>query len=351
MSGKGSCWRAQTTTVFDVGVSSPTSFSPKGTPTRSAATRAQSRLDAYYGKGKFSPKDCIDLSSDPPRRRGGGGGGGGGRDVVVKVEPRDSGCVQRTKRRSTKGGKREIMPRAKRGEQLAAAWAMPAFDEHVQYSRPNGRGEVEVECISGTCRLCGKSLVIKSANSSASRTTCERHLVTKHKLSNEEDVQTELMKLQSMATKDGDIVRVQGLAPYKARSEAWKRCVRGLTKFVSRHNQALHLGSKPAFVDFMKTVDPRWPTISARSLGRQVASESTAIIEKYSLIFAEVLQKTNVALTTDIWSAGNQDSYLTVTAHYITEDWQMRAHTLGTQSFNEAHNVDNIMKKLCRVRQ
>ena len=158
-----------------------------------------------------------------------------------------------------------------------------------------------------------------------------------------------MQRLQNIGSKAGVIQ--SGLALYKAKSDAWRCCVRSLTKFVARHNQAFHLGSKTAFVEFMKTVEPKWPVISARSIRWQVEKESERIIKMYSGLFMEVLDTTNIALTTDIWTASNQDSYLTITAHYITEDWQMRSHTLGTQSFNKKHNAKNIMKKLCRERR
>ena len=142
-----------------------------------------------------------------------------------------------------------------------------------------------------------------------------------------------------------------GLAPYPARGREWKERVRAFTKFVARHNQALHLGSKPAFVEFMRNWDARWPQISARTIGRAVAAEADIITSNYGKLFRGVMKETNVALTSDIWTSLNQDAYITVTAHYITKDWMMRSHTLGTHIFNVKHDVDNIKAKLCRLRE
>jgi len=284
----------------------------------------------------FSKVPVIDLSEDPPD------------GVSVKVEPigRSPGRARHADRSA---------PRAKKGAPLAAAWAMSAFDKHVRYTQASADGDPDdrvVDSIEATCRLCGQSLTIRASGaSSQSWTTCTRHMKAKHCLHNEAAVAQALLAVQTMGSKGGVIEKVAGLAPYKTKSDHWKRCVHGLTKFVARHNQALHLGDQPAFLEFMKTVDPRWPPISARTIGRQVARESDHIVDTYAKIFEHAMDTSSVALTSDIWSAGNQDSYLAVTAHYITDDWQMRTHTLGTNAFNEAHIAENIIKKLCGVRR
>ena len=44
-----------------------------------------------------------------------------------------------------------------------------------------------------------------------------------------------------------------------------------------------------------------------------------------------------VALTTDCWTSLTTTSYMTVTCHYIDQEWQMQAHALATQNIEERH--------------
>ena len=53
-----------------------------------------------------------------------------------------------------------------------------------------------------------------------------------------------------------------------------------------------------------------------------------------------------VALTTDCWTALTAESYITITCHYISDDWQMNAAVLLTESLPGRHTVDNLPEKM-----
>ncbi|KAJ8353306.1 hypothetical protein SKAU_G00208730 [Synaphobranchus kaupii] len=58
------------------------------------------------------------------------------------------------------------------------------------------------------------------------------------------------------------------------------------------------------------------------------------------------LATTNVALTTDCWSALTTESYITVTCHYIEQNWQVKSAVLLTESMSVRHTADNLAEKL-----
>ncbi|KAJ8332486.1 hypothetical protein SKAU_G00422750 [Synaphobranchus kaupii] len=58
------------------------------------------------------------------------------------------------------------------------------------------------------------------------------------------------------------------------------------------------------------------------------------------------LATTNVALTTDCWTALTTESYITVTRHYIEQDWQVKLAVLLTESMSVSHTADNLAEKL-----
>lgn len=56
-----------------------------------------------------------------------------------------------------------------------------------------------------------------------------------------------------------------------------------------------------------------------------------------------------VAITMDGWTSCATQSYITVTAHHIDNDWNMKNHVLQTRAFNEAHTGQNLSAFLCDV--
>ncbi|KAM9758712.1 E3 SUMO-protein ligase ZBED1-like [Menidia menidia] len=49
-----------------------------------------------------------------------------------------------------------------------------------------------------------------------------------------------------------------------------------------------------------------------------------------------------VSITVDGWTSCATDSYITVTAHYVNEEWDMQSHVLQTRVFNESHTGVNL---------
>ena len=48
-------------------------------------------------------------------------------------------------------------------------------------------------------------------------------------------------------------------------------------------------------------------------------------------------EASRVAVTCDSWTSGATESYLTVTAHYLKDDWEMVSHVLQTRAVFESH--------------
>ena len=53
-------------------------------------------------------------------------------------------------------------------------------------------------------------------------------------------------------------------------------------------------------------------------------------------------QQTNISITTDLWSSDNQDDYLSLTGHWINDNWKHQECCLDAQPFNERHTGENI---------
>ena len=236
-------------------LSSPTEA--RGTPRRHAAARAQSRLHKYFGRARerdieLSPKspdlvilDTVDDQEEWLTRSG---------SPYSQPTPVEDVALRQKAR--TRDVAKAVATRAKKGEPLASGWAIAGFLVDRKYAFVDGAQDLDA--VNAKCVFCDASLVVKaSGRSQISWTTCGRHLKSKHGIYGEEALHRELAKMRSLSAGTGSVRVVIGLNPYPARGREWKTRVRALTKFVARHNQALHLGSKPAFVDFMRNWDAR----------------------------------------------------------------------------------------------
>ena len=64
----------------------------------------------------------------------------------------------------------------------------------------------------------------------------------------------------------------------------------------------------------------------------------------------ELSQAERVAITTDAWTSCVTNSYVTITAHHISPDWELRNHVLQIRVFNESHtgrNIGALLKEAC----
>ena len=61
------------------------------------------------------------------------------------------------------------------------------------------------------------------------------------------------------------------------------------------------------------------------------------------------LESQYLALTTDLWTSNATEAYLTVTAHYIDDNWRMVSRVLQTHEMPERHTGINIASRLQTV--
>ena len=54
-------------------------------------------------------------------------------------------------------------------------------------------------------------------------------------------------------------------------------------------------------------------------------------------------------MTCDAWTSIATESYVTVTAHFITDEWQLASHVLQKRAVNESHTGANIAELLKNV--
>lgn len=110
-----------------------------------------------------------------------------------------------------------------------------------------------------------------------------------------------------------------------------------------------HTVEKASFKDLLQTFDKQYELP-----GRKYFTE-TAIPNLYNEtrdIIAKDLKAANfVALTTDMWSSINMTPYMSVTVHYISEDWKLEAKCLETTFIPENHTAEVLAEALSDAMQ
>ena len=104
----------------------------------------------------------------------------------------------------------------------------------------------------------------------------------------------------------------------------------------------MHLGERPGFTAFMRTVDPRYPQISQKSVMRSVEDQADEVVKSIWSTMPQAYAVTNILFTCDMWSAIANDQYLTVTLHWPDEKWDMQTIIFGMMEFNVRHTNHNI---------
>ncbi len=68
-----------------------------------------------------------------------------------------------------------------------------------------------------------------------------------------------------------------------------------------------------------------------------------------SKIKLEIADRKYIALTTDIWTSAAIHGYVTLTAHFIDDSWQLCSRVLTTEEMPERHTGQNISDRLTKT--
>ena len=169
-----------------------------------------------------------------------------------------------------------------------------------------------------------------------------------HNVRTEEEAKEAMARQRSRVRRDAtgvDSIQ-QYTKPWGPKSPRFKECVKSVAKLCAWENLPLHLGERPGFTTFMRTVDPRYPKISRRSVMRSVEDQADEVVKSIRSTMSQACAVTDVSFTCDMWSSVANDQYLTVTLHWLDEEWEMQTIILGTMEFNVRHTKHNISKAM-----
>ncbi|GFR68188.1 zinc finger BED domain-containing protein 1 [Elysia marginata] len=69
-------------------------------------------------------------------------------------------------------------------------------------------------------------------------------------------------------------------------------------------------------------------------------------LEEKAQLKSMLLEVKDVSITTDCWTSRAVESFITVTVHFITKDWQLKSRVLTTLTLQGLHTADNLSTTL-----
>ena len=123
-----------------------------------------------------------------------------------------------------------------------------------------------------------------------------------------------------------------------------RRITRSIATFICKDLRPYSVVERHGFRRMVNTLEPRYEIPS-----RKYFTETT-IPELYKetreMVQDALEPALRVALTCDGWTSRSTVSFVTFTAHFIDDDWQLQSYVLQTREMNESHTGRNMAKVL-----
>ncbi|XP_071344173.1 E3 SUMO-protein ligase ZBED1-like [Trachinotus anak] len=198
----------------------------------------------------------------------------------------------------------------------------------------SGRNQTNV-----VCKLCKNVVPTKSGNT----TNLFYHLSRAHALEHSRIKQPRPIQQKQQTTTE----RYSTSVPYDKSSKCHKDITEAVAYYIAKDMLPLSTVEKPGFKNLLHVLDPRYVLP-----GRKYFSK-TAITKLYlkckESVQQEILSAKYFATTSDLWSSRTSEPYISLTIHFIDEEWNLRTRCLETADFPDDHTGEVIAEGLKEV--
>jgi len=135
--------------------------------------------------------------------------------------------------------------------------------------------------------------------------------------------------------------------PYEKTSRKAKELDNLLLSLICKEGLAFNLLDSLHFRDFVAALDPRYQVPSRTLLSRTIPDAytkcKTALIEEFKKYSTA---GEYISLTTDTWTSTNNESFMSLTGHYLTENFVPHNTCIMVRNVPGSHTAENIAKEL-----
>lgn len=208
--------------------------------------------------------------------------------------------------------------------------APAAFKSNVwpHFGFKNKTDSQELDMSNAFCKLC-KTRIKYSGNT----TNLRAHLTRHH---------PEVTAQPPAKPVDPTQLRIDTIHSSKlpAGSERAKKITNAVVYFICKDIRPYSIVENEGFRYMLNTLEPRYVIPTRRYI------TDTAVPKLYEEVKQEVVESLSkaerVALTCDVWTSRATESYVTITSHYISDQWKLVSHVLQTRVMYESHSGSNI---------
>ena len=97
---------------------------------------------------------------------------------------------------------------------------------------------------------------------------------------------------------------------------------------------------REGFRNMLNKFDPRYKVPGRTYFSNQIIPQKYGQIKE--LVRQELIKCDSIALTTDFWTSISNDSYITITAHFIDNEWELQERLLQTRGVSGSHAADHV---------
>ncbi|GES82328.1 zinc finger BED domain-containing protein RICESLEEPER 2-like [Rhizophagus clarus] len=170
------------------------------------------------------------------------------------------------------------------------------------------------------CNHCG----ITYTCTAGATTNLKKHIKSKHSSSE---------KMQEMSIKD----ILKAVPKWKYNNDEMLKC---LVKWIIVNQHSFTIVEEPAFADLIYALQPDAKLISADTVKRKIMDLYESNINKVKESFKNITGK--ISFTIDIWTSPSAKSFLSLTAHYIDDDWKLNNVLVDFIQIFGKHMGENI---------
>ncbi|XP_049337568.1 E3 SUMO-protein ligase ZBED1-like [Astyanax mexicanus] len=208
--------------------------------------------------------------------------------------------------------------------------------------------------LSPKCRICRRAVQTKTGNT----TNLFHHLKKYHPVEYTESVNirsgaasqplshgTSQPSSSGVSPKQQSIVATfASITPYETKTKRHQEITKAVTYFMAKDMMPLSTVEKEGFKNLVKVLDSRY-----QLPGRKYFSQTALPLlyeECRAKLEAELKLVRHFATTADMWSSRTSEPYLSLTVHYIDEEWNLQNRCLQTAFVPEDHTAEIISHAL-----
>lgn len=217
--------------------------------------------------------------------------------------------------------------------------------QHYAFEKTSG----VIDKSSAICRVCYEKLSYKSGTT----TNLGQHLKRKHNIefektsSSSQSVKSATCTLssQNKSSSQKKIEEVfQKMTKYSRSSDRHSLITKSIGVFLAMDMRPYSVVDDAGFQHMINTLDPRYNIPCRTHFSEKVIPSLYKEVKE--MVETKIESAPFVALTTDSWTSRATQSYNTITAHVIDNDWNINSYVLETTIMTESHTSENISEYL-----